>query len=542
MPVQMPLLPPLGSIRNLVNLDFTSTARMGTINALDLNGTSQYLQASDISAYDWSSSKKWSVEFWRSPNWRATSSGAGYSRCWFSKDTFNSAGDRGFFIRSRGTIGHEDELEIYFWGDPAGGTTYAYNQFQITGTSQNWSHCIVTWDGGSTQTLKVYLDGVLVVTIANTTVTNGSGSATVSSGGVPNTSPRSTAPATIGATNISGITNFHPGPMSTVRFWVGRALSLSDVTALWGDYFPTAYASLASGLNTSSVGAWDCGESSGNRADSTANNNPMVPTATPGRATLCKTYAEKGPCQLQFRTPSFCYCPQVITSSPLNSLTALKFSGNHYMRAGAGGLGLQALSVDWFAAVRPTFFPAAPDQADHTMLSLNRETGTGTKEYCFMMYFGAANRIYLRYHTSVANSNPRGSTSLSIDTNYLHSCSTYGTGNLTSFNYRTNKAADAIDGDYEPSTPGSSYNANGSSIWNSSPSQMHAIESISVGGLFYEEAGSVAVTAVPRDFSQAYFLGYMTHAQLYGKASTGGALTTAERLAVENSIGSVIGV
>lgn len=124
-----------------------------------------------------------------------------------------------------------------------------------------WTQAVWTYDG---TTLRIYINGSLSV--------SATGPAITTSG---------TAPLEIGRETGAAFN----GSISSVGFWK-RAISASEVTALFNSGSGRTYASLDSSIRTNMVSWWDLSETSGNRADSfgsnTLTNNNSVGTTSQG--------------------------------------------------------------------------------------------------------------------------------------------------------------------------------------------------------------------------------------------------------------------
>jgi hypothetical protein len=577
--------------------DFTSSARMQTVQGAELNfpgaTVTQFLQASHVSAYDYSTSGKFSIEFWRNPTWRGFTAGSGTNHCWVSKD--QSVG-KGFTIRSYGVTGQEDQVEIFLWGNTGGAN--GSNSFRTTQNPPNgqpisasnphlWSVCHVTFNA-STQTLTVYLDGVKIGQVVNATA---SGSMTVESGAVPSATPVNSQPLTLGATDFgaSGMLDKYIGALSSAKLWVGRELSQSDVTSLTGNYFPTPYASLAnqvggpSPLLTNCVGAWELTEAtgSGNRADATANNNPMVPknwtsgnssTAVTGsvpQAVLCQTYRELGALQLTKKAISFQYMPHYAAKSladgtsaaPFNGSPSLYFGGQHGLHALVDGVGQWCQSADFCCAFQPTAvsFGGTADSIDRHLIGVatrNTNTGDNDRQYFFLDLFG----------TNVSGFEPvphmriKPSASFNLDNRPASASSNLGSvggvnnfviyrvlgaGGTASYSVRVNGVADTIDPNYAHGAGDPNSWGTNSGYWNTNLSQCASLNVVSVGALNYLDAidsiTSGNSTVVPGDNSQDYFRGYVAMAAIYGAQGTGGALGNGDINNLENKWRAVTG-
>lgn len=143
----------------------------------------------------------------------------------------------------------------------AGSSWAVINDSPFNPSAGRWTQAVWTYDG---TTLRIYINGSLS--------SSASGPAITTSG---------TAPLEIGRETGAAFN----GSISSVGFWK-RAISASEVTALFNSGSGRTYASLDSSIRTNMVSWWDLSETSGNRADSfgsnTLTNNNSVGTTSQG--------------------------------------------------------------------------------------------------------------------------------------------------------------------------------------------------------------------------------------------------------------------
>jgi hypothetical protein len=143
----------------------------------------------------------------------------------------------------------------------AGSSWAVINDSAFNPSAGRWTQAVLTYDG---TTLRIYINGSLS--------SSASGPAITTSG---------TAPLEIGRETGAAFN----GSISSVGFWK-RAISASEVTALFNSGSGRTYASLDSSIRTNMVSWWDLSETSGNRADSfgsnTLTNNNSVGTTSQG--------------------------------------------------------------------------------------------------------------------------------------------------------------------------------------------------------------------------------------------------------------------
>lgn len=557
-------LRPQSAHRLAIYADMMSTSYMTLLNGCLFNGSSMYLTASDISAYDWSSSNKWSVVFWRNPIWRGTGS-TGYDRVYFCKDS-NGAGtgsfiaEHGIMFKTSGSVNKEEKMQCYIYT----GSSNTYCNFIIvppvtntTATQSQWSCFAATFDNG---TFKAYFDGVLGCTITNAGgLTQGTLDGALNNT-MPSTMPRCTAPIRIGVGQFGregapNLLDYYFGGLDHVMFCVGTALSQTDVTNLVTgtslSYFPKTYAQMSGTLQGYCTGFWNCDESSGNRADSTANNNPMVPSATPPtRLQNCIQLIERGPLQLALAPISYSRAPMVSTAP---GLTCLQFAGSHHLEARIDGLGSWSRSADYIVAFQPTLLSTS-DSIDRFLLGLysqDVQTATANREYMFPMLLGTSGTQepcpHFRYKangsalaaSTVNGDNRAASTSskLTLNTNCVMTFRQLGTGSTTSYAYRFNGTPDTVDQTY------SGFGANTNNPQNSQLANMGVRRrAFGIGALNYRNSDYGDQTSVPGDSVQDCVCGYMYAAAMYLYSATGGPLSTAEIASLEAPLRSALGV
>lgn len=130
----------------------------------------------------------------------------------------------------------------------------------FTPSAGRWTHAVWVYNGTA---LRIYVNGVEL----------GVGTVSITTSG--------TAQVEIGRETGAAFN----GSISSAGFWK-RAISASEVTALFNSGSGRTYASLDSSIRTNMVSWWDLSETSGNRADSfgsnTLTNNNSVGTTSQG--------------------------------------------------------------------------------------------------------------------------------------------------------------------------------------------------------------------------------------------------------------------
>lgn len=536
---------PASQARQIIYADLQDTSAMSFINGTRFPGTATgYLKANDISAYDASSTNTWSVIFWTNRLWRGISGGTGYSHALFTKAAVNASNgstDHGIWIATAGTQGKEEELDVNIFT----GTNKVYSNYRAKSQGNSsgasiWSCFALTY---ATGTVKNYFDAVLCSTISGTTVSQGAIDGTVTNA-IPATMQRMTAPIVIGNVNNGTVAspvyvNSYNGIISHVIFYPNYVLTQSDITTLFKRGFPTNFSSLSGNISTKAVGAWDCGETSGNRLDSTSNANPLVPNGSVTQAKQAYEVREKSPLQSILRAVTYARCP-VLDTSTMNGKNSLFFAGCHGLEARFEGLANWAGCSDFIAAVRPTILSQS-DSVDRNICGTFSQDLLGLdadREYLFPYFYGVAGsgsqpNLYFRIRQGSAHDGQcRGQAAFAINNNYVVTVRQFGTGNAASYGIRINGTADTLDGSY-----GSWGSA--SNLWNTAPSgNVIRRMGFGIGYLNYLTAASTntGTSQVPGDNGQDFFQGYIMHASWHvgPAASSGGALTTGEILTLEN--------
>jgi hypothetical protein len=572
--------------RQFVYADMNDTSRMMLINGAKFDGTSAtgYLSAANISAYNWAANNQWSVSFWRNPQWAAISGGTGLSQAYVCKTALNdgSTANHGFWLASPGTTAKADEVDVMLYIGSA--KTYASIrckplnfQTEVNSGAQwpgGWSHFCLTYNAG---TINVYFDGVLSCTASGTTVSYGAIDGTIATS-IPATMANCAAPIDVGVVNNGTLASrsnadANNGIISHVCFWGGKAITQADVTVLSNNGFPVTYSSISSQLSTAASGAWDLGDSSGNRTDLSTNANAMVPpgSSTVTRAQSCVALVEKGPLQLIFRPIAYARSP--VLSTVMNGQTALHFGGNHGLECRLDGAMKQFQSHDMVCAFRPSIV-GATDSVDRHFGGIssqaekaNDTAGSGTqREYYFGALYGnpgasgsrasydgvaGHQQMYHRYKNQAATGFIRGQGNIAANTNYVVALRCYGTGNAASWGNRINGVVDPLDVTYQI-TPGNTYGTNTTGSWNQNAAGMfHNRMVLSIGYLNYFTATQFSVGDVsgagircgmPGDCAQDFFQGDMMFFGVWGKATTGPTLSDPEIAAAEAPWRTLCGV
>jgi hypothetical protein len=554
------------------------TSRMTLTNGAKFDGTvsTGYLSAANISAYNWAANNQWSVSFWRNPQWAAVSGGTGLSQAYVCKTALNdgSTANHGFWIASPGTTAKADEVDIMLYT----GSAKVYSsirckplnfQTESNGAAQwpgGWSHFCLTYNAG---TINVYFDGVLSCTASGTTVSYGAIDGTIATS-IPATMANCSAPIDIGAVNNGTLASrsnadANTGIISHVCFWGGKAIPQADVTVLSNNAFPVTYSAISSLLGTAASGAWDLGDSSGNRTDLSTNANAMVPpgSSTVTRAQSCVAIVDKGPLQLTFRPISYARSP--ILSTNMNSQTCLHFGGNHGLECRVDGAMKQFKAHDFVFAFQPSIV-GATDSIDRHLGGINSQSekandsaGSGTlREYYFgalygnngasgsrQSYDGVAGhqQLYHRYKNQTATGFIRGQGNIAANTCYVAALRCYGAGDVNSWGNRINGAVDPLDVTYQI-TPGNTYGTNTTGSWNqSAATQYHTRQVFCVGYLNYftstqfsagDASGTSVRCGIPGDDCQDFYQGDMMFWSCFGSSSTGAALSDGEIAAIES--------
>jgi hypothetical protein len=489
-------------------IDASDMATMNFLKATQFNlAQSQYLQAAHSASLDFSTgtnANTFSIEIWRNTTLSGT------SRCYVSKDIFNTSGKRGWAARASGTAGHESQVEFWSWNSSAS----AYGAIVTTNAPSNWSHCVIAVDM-TVPTVSLYFDGS--TTPATTTALQGT------LGILPT---GQTAPLLLGAWNFGtsgGVTNFYDGAMASIRLW-RQALAPGFVPALFNGGFPAPYAYLGGAQKTNLVAAWDLTEASGMRFDSTANANHLSEQNGPlGQATLCRSLFERGPRGYQFHALRFNYAPPWIAQSPINNAPALRMCGQHWMRASAPGFCNDCRAGDILTVLRPTDLSLA--NFDYAILTADKESYDGNFTYLFPMFYNAALQTRIRRNAATTiNGQISGTATYNSGSTYVTNQRGFGAGGAASFAYRVNGVANPIDLTY------GNFGTDGTNTQNQWYASLEGVDSLILGGLDYDPG-----MAIEGPYSiQARFAGYLSTVLIYGATTANGSLSDSQNLAVEN--------
>lgn len=488
-------------------VDASYTPTMNFVNAAQfVAANSRYLQAAHASSLDFSTgtnANKFTIEIWRNTTTAAT------NRAYVSKDIYNTTGKRGWAVRSSGTVGQESQVEFWAWNNAAN----AYGSIVTTNAPVNWSHCVIAVDLTG-PAINFYFDGS--TTAATTTAVLGT------LGILPT---GQSAPLTVGAWNFGssgGVMNFFDGALAGLRLW-RQALPASMVPVLFNGGFPLNFARLGGSQKTYLVGAWDLLETSGARSDATASANPLTEqNGAIGQAALCTSLVERGPQGYQFFAPRFNYAPYWVALSPINNRPALRFCGQHWLRAAAPGFGSNCLAGDIFTVIRPQDLSLT--NFDYAVLAADKETYDGNFTYMFPLIYNSLLQLRLRRDAATSfNNQVRGTTTLTAGNTYVTNQRGFGSGGVASLAYRINGAADPIDVNY------ASYNTNGGNVHNKWYGGLEGVESLILGGLNYDPGGPIEGPFAIQD----RFNGYLAATVIYGGTSANGSLADIDNLAVE---------
>ncbi|MBI2826698.1 MAG: hypothetical protein HYX69_18660 [Planctomycetia bacterium] len=497
---------------------FVDPARTGCLTLVPAcrfaRSSSQWLETSGNAtgdALDFATGKKWSVEFWRNPD------SLGLDRTYVCKYKYDT--QRGWRIGTGGSTGQEHEIAIGLHD----GSSFTFNT--TTGASKNWSQCVVVFDltqGTAANRVKVYLDG---------------GTTPVAWSGTPNFQSAvasSAAAVTLGTWGTTGSafnSQYYDGTLRAVRIW-NRALASGEVSDLFSESTfgirPALFGEIDGSLQSGCVAAWDLDEESGSRADSSGQGWTLVEKSGPiAQAQLCTQLVERA-AGLVFDAPLYYYAPWRFASSPINGRPALYFGGTHWMNCNVA-LGTADSSGDILAIVRPTDLSGI--SFDYSFMAIEKDAASANETYFFPMFFrngaGDTMKVNIRMRTDLAsafNGRVTGSTVTSAGSTYVCNVRGLGAGGTASWEMRVNGNQETVTDD-------------GPAVRNKYTKDLDAPDHLTLGGLNYEGT----ITEAPY-WIQDRFKGYIAGILLYGSAGTGGALSAAENLNVENWARNLAGV
>lgn len=265
--------------------------------AAGFDNVNGFLQIAASADFNFNTSQKFSIVFWRQPDWNVTAITSGTAQIYLGHGTFGSSA--AWLIASGGSAGQGNCLQLLM-ATNVSGSALATSTFPANQQGSNWpasppfSMGVVTYDGtqGTAANRPVlYQDGVAAVS-------------PVIGGTFPANPNVGTAMLLSIGRGLGTVVQPLIGKMNRILIFAGRVLSQSEVTTLWNSgkgYYSKDLIASSFDL-TGLVLTLDCVEPAGSkRYDLSGNSHHASETSgTVAQAALTQQLIDKGRHQLKY--------------------------------------------------------------------------------------------------------------------------------------------------------------------------------------------------------------------------------------------------